>query len=113
MVRHSRKMRYHLRTSVSGLRRRYGTRTVPSGVWSFVSLTYDGTMCEARVDLALDTSFAASGYVRSSQEHRLGHGYIPSAEEYWVGGIDDIRIYNRALSVAELQVLYREGGYRP
>ena len=33
------------------------------------------------------------------------------ANYYWVGVLDDIRVYNRALSDAEVQSLYHEGGW--
>jgi hypothetical protein len=31
---------------------------------------------------------------------------------YFPGDIDDIRIYNRALTEAEIQALYQEGGWK-
>ena len=37
--------------------------------------------------------------------------YIPSYEQLFNGSLDDIRIYNRALSAAEIQALYHENGW--
>ncbi|MEK7263930.1 MAG: FG-GAP-like repeat-containing protein [Bacteroidota bacterium] len=34
-------------------------------------------------------------------------------DEYWLGSIDDIRIYNRALSAGEIDSLYHLGGWDP
>ena len=33
------------------------------------------------------------------------------SDRYYNGNIDDIRIYNRALSEDEIQALYHEGGW--
>ena len=37
--------------------------------------------------------------------------HIINSESYFEGKIDDIRIYNRALSEEEIQALYHEGGW--
>jgi hypothetical protein len=38
---------------------------------------------------------------------------VPSqANDGWNGIIDDIRVYNRALSDAEVQALFHEGGWQ-
>ena len=40
-------------------------------------------------------------------------GTVPNQVNYgWNGIIDDIRVYNRALSDAEVQALYHEGGWQ-
>jgi hypothetical protein len=44
----------------------------------------------------------------------VGDGIAPFANSsggYFDGKIDDVRIYNRALSETEIQALYHEGGY--
>jgi PKD repeat protein len=43
-------------------------------------------------------------------EFRIGRQY-GSNNEYFLGKIDDIRIYNRSLSEPEIHELYHEGGY--
>jgi hypothetical protein len=45
--------------------------------------------------------------VRNSEPLEIGRDQ-PGALEYMIGTIDDIRIYNRALSESEIQELYRE-----
>jgi hypothetical protein len=51
--------------------------------------------------------------VRNSEPLEIGRDQ-PGALEFMIGAIDDIRIYNRVLSEAEIQELYREssGGIR-
>jgi hypothetical protein len=40
---------------------------------------------------------------------RIGYGYDGPNPKYWNGTIDDVRIYNRALSGQEVQTLYNLG----
>ncbi|MBI4159564.1 LamG domain-containing protein [Candidatus Wolfebacteria bacterium] len=51
------------------------------------------------------TDISTLGSVSSGNSFRL-NGYAASA---WGGLIDDVRIYNRALSASEIQALYRSG----
>ncbi|MDR3503120.1 MAG: T9SS type A sorting domain-containing protein [Legionella sp.] len=41
------------------------------------------------------------------------YNYMGTYSQYWDGIIDDIRVYKRALSDAEIQVLYKEAGWLP
>jgi hypothetical protein len=36
----------------------------------------------------------------------IGRGNLDDAGEYWNGEINDVRVYNRALSAAEIQEIY-------
>ncbi len=43
-----------------------------------------------------------------------GSGIAPATDSntgYFIGSIDDIRIYNRALTDEEIMILYHEGGW--
>ena len=53
----------------------------------------------------LDRSSNANGY-RTSKSHVLAIGNWPELNVGIVGKIDDIRIYNRALTEAEVKALY-------
>jgi hypothetical protein len=55
-----------------------------------------------------------------NNQNRLGNTYplligsggrTDKPAEQFVGALDDIRIYNRALTVVEIQSLYHEGGW--
>lgn len=51
--------------------------------------------------------------ITSSHPVQIGklNGSVPPSPQYFYGSIDDIRIYNRALSDSEIRALYHEGGW--
>jgi hypothetical protein len=70
-------------------------------VWKHVALTYDGTTLRFYIAGALvGTAAGAHG----SNNSALRFGRWSSNGEYWNGLIDEVRIYGRALSQAEVQV---------
>ncbi len=76
--------------------------TLPLNVWTYVALTWDGAQLRLYVDGALVTTAARTGVLQSvTAPLRIG-GNVPYGE-FFLGRLDEIRIYNRALSVAELQ----------
>lgn len=69
--------------------------------------------------LYINGSFIESGSIKSNQNVTStkisigGNGNLQHANgEYFRGKIDDIRIYNRALSDNEISQLYNEGGWK-
>jgi hypothetical protein len=73
--------------------------------WSFVVGTYDGSTMR----LYVNGTFQAS----SNQTLNIGTGEVSiggwNSQNLWFNGIiDEVRIYNRALSGAEIQYLYRK-----
>ena len=79
-----------------------GPGTLPLNVWTYVALTWDGAQLRLYVDGALVTTAARTGVLQSvTTPLRIG-GNVPYGE-FFQGRLDEIRIYNRALSVAELQ----------
>jgi hypothetical protein len=65
-------------------------------------MTYDGSMLRIYRNGALDSSVTVSGAIAtSSNPLRLGGNQIWG--EYFAGRLDDVRIYNRALSASEIQ----------
>lgn len=51
---------------------------------------------------------SSTGGVADTANYRIGLiGYYPNTSSYYSGTIDDVRMYNRALTVAEIQTLYR------
>jgi hypothetical protein len=68
-------------------------------------------------DLWVDGTLRASSTTLQAVENHqdLVIGYTthtdPFQQKHWSGSIDDIRIYNRALSPSEIQELFREGGF--
>jgi hypothetical protein len=89
--------------------------TIADNTWHFVVATYDTNTVKIYVDGNLDnsTSDAHSFYNNtmpmsfSRKNYNLGGSHSGSV----VGTLDDIRIYDVALSQSEIQTLYGEGGW--
>ena len=81
-----------------------GNTVVDDDVWHHVAGVYDGVDLRVYVEGSLDkTPVSATGTVLDSNRP-LGIGdYFPYPSEPAKGIIDELRIYNRALSAAEIQ----------
>jgi prepilin-type N-terminal cleavage/methylation domain-containing protein len=75
--------------------------------WNHVAFAYDGTQIVIYVDGAAKKISAMSGAVQGSvQGTGLGSDANSNSGRLFNGPIDDLRIYNRALSAAEIQTIY-------
>jgi hypothetical protein len=79
-----------------------GTTALPLNTWNFLAATYDGGNLTLYVNGAQVATKAVTGTLRTS-DNPLHVGGNPIWGEYFAGLIDDVRVYNRALSVAEMQ----------
>jgi len=71
--------------------------------WHFIALTYDGTTASLYADGVLKASAAESWNLVPSKCY-IGE-MVSDLAQYWNGQIDDVRIYNRALSAADVASL--------
>lgn len=79
-----------------------GPSALPAGTWSHVAATFDGANLRLYVNGTAVSAAAAPGAITiSSGALRLGGNAVWG--EYFSGLLDEVRIYNRALSVGELQ----------
>jgi hypothetical protein len=79
-----------------------GTAQLALNTWSHLTGTYDGTTLRLYVNGTLVSSKAVSGpLVSSSGALRIGGDTIWS-DEYFAGLIDEVRVYSRPLSAAEI-----------
>jgi hypothetical protein len=79
-----------------------GTAPLATGQWTHLAATYDGTTLRLYVNGVQVGSKAQTGnMVVSTRALRIGGNGVWG--EYFNGLIDDVRIYNRALSAAEIQ----------
>ena len=79
-----------------------GTTALPLSVWSHVAVTYDGAQFRMYLNGVLTRTTALSGTLTvSTLPLRIGGNAIWG--EYFGGQIDEVRVYNRALAIAELQ----------
>ncbi|ARU59352.1 concanavalin A-like lectin/glucanases superfamily protein [Oleiphilus messinensis] len=92
-----------------------GFRLVSSNVkpaaseWYHVVGTYDGSNQKIYIDGQLKNTEAWSGLINVVATTPLTVGYpVASDNHYMVGTVDDIRIYNRALSESEIEQLFNE-----
>ena len=75
---------------------------LPPGVWSHLATTYDGTTLRLYLNGALSGSTSVSGSIRTSSG-QLRIGGNSRGGRWFAGQIDEVRVYDRALSSAELQ----------
>ena len=79
-----------------------GASTLPLNTWTHLATTYDGSSLRLYVNGALVTTTVVTGALTpTTNALRIGGNSIWG--EYFSGLIDDVRIYSRALSAAELQ----------
>lgn len=84
-----------------------GSMSIFDFKWHHVAAVYDGTAQYIYVDGILDNTKSASGDITPNDDNVLiGNDSIMSDVE-WCGEIDDVRIYDRALSQEELQGIVR------
>jgi hypothetical protein len=81
-----------------------GAGSIPVGEWSHLAGTFDGTTMRLYVNGALVSSTPATGPIDVTDGVlRIGGDNVWQGE-YFTGAIDEVRIYNRALSEAEVQL---------
>lgn len=89
-----------------------GTRYIRTGniepfIWTHVVATYDGSKFKVYKDGELiGTSLRRVGDMRALND--LTIGYMPTLNypKYFIGMVDDVRIYNRALDEKEIKELF-------
>ena len=80
--------------------------TVPTGQWTYVAVSYNGTNLTYCVNGVTETITAICADITDWDFLRIG-GHGVSDGERWIGKIVVSRVYNRALSAAEIQQNYR------
>ena len=79
-----------------------GTTAMPLNTWTHLAVTYDGATLRMFVNGSPVSSVALAGAaVVSSGALRIGGNSVWG--EYFKGLIDEVRVYNRALTAAEIQ----------
>jgi hypothetical protein len=90
-----------------------GTTVVQNGTWYFLTATYDGATMKVYVNGKLENSTGFSGNVRSGgTTTKIGAGgaYPGSWSTYLFNGlIDDVKIYNYALTPLQIKLDYNQG----
>ena len=83
-----------------------------SDEWSHIAIVYDSGLATMYVNGELFFIFSGSGTIGDAwtnfNELRFGGRQGEGGDQFFKGVIDDIRIYNRALSAEEVQEIYNE-----
>jgi serine/threonine protein kinase/tetratricopeptide (TPR) repeat protein len=87
-----------------------GTTIANDARWHHFVGVYDGTMIYLYVDGELDASSTATGRLRTDGAPVFIGANSQVAERGWKGMIDDVRIYDYALSEVEIKALYAGRG---
>ncbi|MFI5253746.1 MAG: PQQ-binding-like beta-propeller repeat protein [Bacteroidota bacterium] len=94
------------------------SKPINTGQWYFIVTVFDAQARKAYiyVDGALSDSFSNTpSTIASNSDHVYigAHQPLSIPQWSWNGKLDDIRIYNRVLNIAEIDSLYHEGGWNP
>jgi hypothetical protein len=100
------KLRFRLKTGGSTKTLIASSGTLSAGVWVHVVATYDGSTMRLYKDGVLAGSLAASGSINTNSSVPLWIGSNPVGGNVFDGVIDEVRIYNRSLSAAEIASIY-------
>jgi hypothetical protein len=76
---------------------------LPTATWSHLSTTYDGSVLRLYVNGTQVSTLNASGAMAVSTGPLKIGGNAVFGSEWFSGLIDDVRVYDRALSTAEIQ----------
>ena len=82
--------------------------TFPVDEWTHFVLTYDGTTLRTwknNVELTSYTANVPATLYQCTAPTEIGYAYL-GKQTYFKGSIDDVRIYNRALTEDEIKALY-------
>lgn len=85
-----------------------GPGTAPTDTWVHVAVVYDGPSSGLFINGTLAESFTDSSATFDSR-FDLHIGGNPGYSEDWVGLLDDVFIYDRALTTDEITSIYRNG----
>jgi prepilin-type N-terminal cleavage/methylation domain-containing protein len=98
--------------NASGWTQAVTSGTYNNGIWHQAVGVWDGSNLYIYIDGSLINSVAFSGSITTNADNvQLGRSTtisFPSSDQF-LGLIDDVRIYNSALSATEIQALYNSG----
>ncbi|MBN2565941.1 MAG: fibronectin type III domain-containing protein, partial [Candidatus Eisenbacteria bacterium] len=84
--------------------------SVADGEWHHVAGVYDGSSLRIYVDGLLDALAVASGSIAANDFPVVIGANAEMDGREWGGDVDDVRVYDRALSAGEVALLYGQAG---
>jgi len=100
--------------SASGNVTLFGTNTVPANQWTHIAGTYDGATLKIYLNGVLDSSMSYSAGIFPGTDD-MGIGGAVGGEpvggviQPFAGLIDEVSVYNRALTPSEIQAIFAAG----
>jgi hypothetical protein len=76
---------------------------MPLNTWTHIAATYDGTTLRLFVNGVQTSTKAVTGSIKTSTGALRFGGNTSWSDEWFSGLIDEVRLYNRALTAAEIQ----------
>jgi len=83
---------------------------IGNGNWTFLVCICDGGFLKLYINGNLESTSSGTASI-SPLKLLIGCDQPKNKSSFWIGKIDDIRIYNRALNTTEIQQLYHENGW--
>lgn len=100
-------------TNATGISDMDSNSPLPVGQWKYLTFVHDGTSDKIYIDGALANEKAVAGALNDTG-YPLSIGNNPiDGGNYFNGDLDDIQIYNRALSASEIADLYAAQNMAP
>jgi len=81
----------------------YGSSAIAANTWTHLAVTYDGANLQFYVNGTRVSSVRKTGSLNTSTSSLLIGGSEFSSSQSFVGMIDEVRVYDRALSATEIQ----------
>jgi len=105
----SKRLSFRINPTSSSYTYKYSTSLLSASVWQHVVAVYDLTNVSFYINGAADTPIAASGAFYSDTSSLKIGSYASSATYFFNGLIDEVRIYNQAYTLSQIQKDYAEG----
>jgi hypothetical protein len=103
-------IRIRLRTTDNGGASDYDGGVISLDQWVHLAFTYDGGMLRIYMNGTETASFVVTGDMIASTLNVAIGNVNASDDRYWNGLLDDVRIYDQALSSVEIADLATQGG---
>jgi hypothetical protein len=102
------RLRFRLRTGTSTATLTATSGNLPLNTWYHAVATYDGSMMRLYLNGVQVGSLAKTGVIATSAAVPVSIGRSPEGSNYAHGAIDDVRVFDRALTAGEVTTLMNE-----
>lgn len=81
---------------------------IPANVWHHVAVIYDGSTASMYIDGVLEKTATLSPPVDTNQSFYIGAAGKSSPTSYFIGNIDEVRVWDTALTVDQLRYIMNQ-----